>query len=346
MSLKPFYITLHVIIISILFFHPSYAVFHVAVSPPATSAWDDCNGNIRTINGVLPGDWKENEEVVTQWGSYSNKVYCTSTQWPYKLQIKLAGPLSSGANVLPVSSLKYIYTYAYNITHTKEATGTKNYYGSYVNFLDNIYADVYTCSSTDPDDIPILGTHTVDWEHQFKYAVQVPNNQPPGTYTGRISYRVEGIGGGMAVESYADITVTVGNYFRLSIDRGSIDFEKMSGGETKDNVPVEGIIITSKTNVGNPWYLKISNDSPLSTGPYLIPNSNFIWYGWSDGTGRWYGNGTNAMTLVPELMYSSGATESNNLPNGTNNHLKFKLTVPKGQPGGKYITNVKLTLTE
>jgi hypothetical protein len=45
-------------------------------------------------------------------------------------------------------------------------------------------------------------------------------------------------------------------------------------------------------------------------------------------------------------MYASGANEGNNLPNGTNNHLKFKLSIPKGQPGGKYLSNVKLTLTE
>ena len=152
--------------------------------------------------------------------------------------------------------------------------------------------------------------------------------------------------GGPTKTLTCQVQVTIDNYFRLSVDRGSIDFEKMKPGEAKDNIPVEGVIVTGKTNVGNPWYLKISNDSPLSSGPYIILNSNFIWYGWTDGSGTWYGNGTDQMSLTPMLVYSSGAGEGNNLPDGTKNHIKFKLTIPKGQPGGKYFSNIKLTMTE
>jgi hypothetical protein len=234
-----------------------------------------------------------------------------------------------------------MYTYAYNITNTKEAAGTKNNYATYVPFSTSdtlVYA-----SGAGADETPVFPAY-IDWEHQFKYAIQVPNNQPPGTYTGTITYKMND--GVTTLTRTCNLSVTVGNYFRLSVDRGSIDFEKMRPGEVKDNVPVEGVIITSKSNTGNPWYLKISNDSPLSSGPYVIPNSNFIWYGWSDGAGAWYGTGNNQMTFVPELMYASGATEYNNMPDGISNHLKFKLTVPRGQPGGKYISNVKLTLTE
>jgi hypothetical protein len=185
----------------------------------------------------------------------------------------------------------------------------------------------------------------VQGQIQFKYAVQVPNDQPAGTYNGTINYEIDQVGGATVTGS-ANIQVIVGNYFRLSTDRGTADFETMKPGQTKDNVPVEGIIITSKTNTGNPWFLKISDNSPLSAGPYIIPNSNLIWYGWTDGKGTWYGNGTNAVTLVPELMYASGAAETNNLPNGTNNHLKMKLTIPPGQPGGKYLSTIQLTMTE
>jgi hypothetical protein len=316
-------------------------VIHLAVSPPATSAWDGSNGTAITISGVLPGDFKENEEITTQWGSYSNKTYCNSNQNSYTLKISIGGDLTSGGNTIPYTSLKYIYTYAYNITNTKEATGAKNNYGSYIPF-STIDTLVYT-SGGGADETPGFPTY-IDWEHQFKYAVQVPNNQPPGTYTGTITYTMND--GTTTLTKTCNISVAVGNYFRLSVDRGTVDFEKMRPGETKDNVPVEGVIVSGKTNTGNPWYLKISNDGPLSSGPYTIPNTNFIWYGWTDGAGTWYGTGTNQLTFVPDLVYASGANEGNNLPNGTNNHLKFKLTIPKGQPGGKYLSNVKLTFTE
>jgi len=221
-----------------------------------------------------------------------------------------------------------------------EGQGTKSNYGQYVNF-QTAPTEVYRSTSFEAPAYPAF----VQAELQFKYGLSIPNNQPPGTYNGTIKYSIERIGG-TTYNGECPISVVVGNYFRLSVDRGSIDFEKMKPGETKDNVPVEGVIVTSKTNVGNPWYLKISNDSPLSSGPYVIPNSSFIWYGWTDGAGTWYGTGTNQMTFVPDLMYASGINDSNNLPNGTNNHLKFKLSIPKGQPGGKYLSNIKLTLTE
>jgi hypothetical protein len=202
------------------------------------------------------------------------------------------------------------------------------------------YATVYVST-------PAESASNVQGQFQFKYAVLVPDNQPAGTYAGTINYQVIRDDTLAVIKSgSANIRIIVGSYFRLSVDRGSADFETMKPGAVKDNVPAEGIIVTSKTNTGNPWYLKISNDNPLSSGPYIIPESNLIWYGWTDGKGTWYGNGNNSITLVPDLMYASGATEGNNLPDGTDNHLKFKLTIPSGQPGGKYLSNIKLTMTE
>jgi hypothetical protein len=319
---------------------PSYSANfsdRFAVSPPATWSGDKTDGTARSITGVLPSDFKEDQEITTAFGNYSNRVMCRGqNERQYRVSIRLNGNLISGSNIIPASSLKYMLTYTNGI-------GTISNYQKYVDFSPS-WNTVYlsgpvTIESPFPEDA------AAEKELQFKYAIQVPNNQPPGTYTANIEYLGEEIGGTSATRT-AQISVTVGSYFRLSVDRGTIDFEKMRPGETKDNVPVEGVIVTSKTNTGNPWYLKISNDSPLSSGPYVIPNSNFVWYGWTDGGGTWYGTGSDQITFVPELMYASGANEVNNLPDGTNNHLKFKLAVPKGQPGGKYLSTVKLTFTE
>ncbi|MFH1709670.1 MAG: hypothetical protein ABH860_01195 [bacterium] len=337
---KPFYVIFVFSAFCVSLILPSYSADfsdRFAVSPPAVWSGSNTNGTARTITGVLPSDFKENGEIVTVDGSYSNRVFCRGQNLrQYRASIRLNGDLISGVNTIPAANLKYMLTYTNGI-------GTVYNYQKYVDF------------STAPNTVYLSGPVTIESpspeqdsaerELQFKYAVQVPNDQLPGTYTANIEYSGEEIGG-TSVTRTAQISVTVGNYFRLSVDRSSIDFEKMKPGDVKDNVPVEGVIVTSKTNTGNHWYLKISNDSPLSSGPYVIPNSNFIWHGWTDGAGVWCGDGTNQMTFVPELVYSSGITEGNNLPNGTNNHLKFKLSIPKGQPGGKYLSTVKLTMTE
>jgi hypothetical protein len=309
-----------------------------AIYPPLTTVWsgDNTNGTVRSITGVLPGDFKEDNEVVTTFGSYSNRAFCRGLNLTqYRVSIYLDGNLTSGPNSIPASNLKYMLTYTSGI-------GTKYNYQKYVNF-SMAPSDVYL-SGPVAIESPSPEQPTAEVELQFKYAIQVPDNQPAGTYTANIIYR--GDEGAISATRTTPISITVGSYFRLSVDRGSVDFETMKPGAVKDNMPPDGIIITSKTNVGNPWYLKISNDNPLSSGPYIIPNSNLIWYGWTDGKGTWYGTGTNPITLVPDLIYASGASERNNMPDGTNNHLKFKLTIPGGQPGGKYITNIKLTMTE
>jgi len=343
------YIKLATLIVASLFFASSaYAATNFAVSPPATYAGNNTNGTARTITGALPGDYKEDGEIVTSFGSYSNGVYFDANlpaEVPYTLKIRIAGDLTSGPNNIPFTSLKYMYTYGRNSTFGVEAPGTKYNYQGYVPF-STAYQDVYLSGAPGTFEVPPTSGFPPErlrsWEHQFKYAIQVPANQPPGTYTGTIYYRVDPAG----TERTATISVTVGSYFRLSVDRTLIDFEKMSPGEIKDNVPVEGSIINSKVSTGNPWYLKISNDSPLSSGPYIIPNTNLIWYGWSDGSGKWFGNGDDQMTLVPQIMYSSSINEGVNIPDGISNHLKFKLTIPKGQPGGKYISNVRITMSE
>jgi hypothetical protein len=348
MPSKSFHIALFSIAVSIILASHSYCWYEIAVAPPADWSGGVSNvltGTIRTISNVLPSEWKENGEVVSANGNYSNTLLFSNTTNRFRAYIWLDTPLTSGTYTFPASSLKYMlsYVYAYygNLDpNNGEGTGDKTNYQKYVDFPP-AQTQVYYCSLAEAPAFP----NTVQIQCQFKYAIQVPNNTPPGTYDGIIKYRII-TDAPAQYDASCPIRVVVGNYFRLSVDRGSIDFGSMKPGEAKDNVPGEGIIVTAKTNTGNPWYLKISNDSPLSSGPYVIPNSNFIWYGWTDGAGTWYGTGTNPLTFAPELMYASGVSEKNNMPDGTNNHLKFKLTIPRGQPGGKYMSTVKLTLTE
>lgn len=140
--------------------------------------------------------------------------------------------------------------------------------------------------------------------------------------------------------------VTVSTLFQLSIDQGYIDFGKMKPGEIKGNIPPEGVTVQAQTNNSKPWYLKICNSSPFTYGDEIIPNNNFMWSGWTDGSGKWYGTGNNKMTTTPTLIYESAVSEYNNLPAGTSGHLKFRLKVPDDQAPGNYTTTVKFTMTE
>lgn len=149
-----------------------------------------------------------------------------------------------------------------------------------------------------------------------------------------------------SADQQATFTVSVASVFELSIDQGFIDFGRMKPGETKWNMPPAGIMIQAKTNGGKPWYLKISNDAPFSSGSNVIPNSGFSWYGWTNGSGKWYGTGENTISVTPGLVYSSGSGEDNNLPGGTVNYMKFRLKVPNNQAPGNYTTVVKFTMTE
>ncbi|MFC1767733.1 hypothetical protein ACFLZ2_04185 [Candidatus Margulisiibacteriota bacterium] len=234
---------------------------------------------------------------------------------------------------------------------TVNGQGTKyNYLGQKDFNTSYLYPDsyVYLTTSYEGQDIP-PGPNNPQGQVQteFKYFLDIPPTQPIGTYIGQIEYSMIDVAFPAITDTITvNVSIEVTAVFELKIDRSTIDFEEMLPGHEKANIPVEGIIATVKTSTGNPWYLKISNDTPLTSGPNIIPNKYFKWYGWSDGTGRWNGTGENSLSLMPELAYSSGAGEGTNTPDGTNNHFKFKLKIPPRQKSGKYISRVRLTLTE
>lgn len=141
-------------------------------------------------------------------------------------------------------------------------------------------------------------------------------------------------------------TLRVNTIFSLAVDQSTIDFMNMSQGESKENQPANGLLVTAKSNSPYQWYLKISAQRPLYCGPDEIPLENFFWHGWSDGRGTWYGNRPEPLPLSPVLTYVSSPNEGPNLPSGTINHFQFDLKIPKGQPAGKYSTTVLFTMTE
>lgn len=340
---------------AMVFASPSYCAGELGVQPPSnwesTGPQNDLTGTLRTISDVLPRDWKENNEYTDKYGgTCSNKVFFNADGNRYRVDIWLdpAG-LTSGPNFIPLTykgkpTFQYILTYVYAYygapADPRNGAGQGNNMASAYTQFTTSQSEIYRSTLAE-------GASGVQGQFQFKYAIAVPDNQAQGTYNGIIRYQVIRDDTFAVINSGSvGVKIVIGSLFRLSVDRGTVDFENMKPGDTKDNVPVEGVIVKSKTNVGNPWYLKISNDNPLSNGPYMIPNSNLIWYGWTVGKGTWYGNGTDQMSLVPMLVYAGGMSEGVNLPDGTDNHLKFKLAIPKGQPGGKYLSTIKFTMTE
>jgi hypothetical protein len=328
------------------------------VSPPAgeSDTGSMLVGTTRSISHAKPSSWAEckmQHSTYPPFGYYSNQVYYDAADYRYRFYIWISSPLSNGTNTIPTSSIKYMLTSVYNFYETgdwKNGTGPglKQNYQTYVPFSDTPDEIYYASDAIFPGaitaEVPTYPSKVVS-NFQFLYAIETPDNLPPGTYSGTISYQVVRDGEGIDTAT-CPFNITVDSVFKMSVDRGTIDFEKMKPGDTKDNMPVEGVIATCTSSNGNPWYLKVSNDAPLSNGPFMIPNSNFIWYGYTEGSGTWYGTGTDPLSLVPMLMYASGPLEGLNIPAGTKNHLKFKLSIPKGQAGGKYISNVRLTMTE
>lgn len=144
----------------------------------------------------------------------------------------------------------------------------------------------------------------------------------------------------------AKVKVEVKSVFKLSLDRNDINFRDLAPGESRDNIPETGIKVTSFSNTGRQWYLKLNSVSDLRDGERIIDSKNFQWYGWSEGKGKWTGTGSDIVKQTPALAYVADSTEFNNLPDGIDNYFKFRISVPQNQPAGFYETVVQFTMTE
>lgn len=140
--------------------------------------------------------------------------------------------------------------------------------------------------------------------------------------------------------------VHVESIFSIELNRTDIDFESISPGGTKYDIPSTGIKVTTKTNTGRPWCLSINALSNLQADDKYIDNQNFQWYGWTEGKGSWKGQKENAMELTPVTVYASSLEEGVNYPEGTHNYFKFKLTIPNNQKPGDYRSIIRFTITE
>ncbi len=133
--------------------------------------------------------------------------------------------------------------------------------------------------------------------------------------------------------------------FAIDLNYYSIDFGGMDMGDIKDDVPSNGLIVTLKTDQGNPWFLRIRTDMPLThvdNPSQVIPDTHFRWYGvsTSDVTNTTLVTSREDLT-VEKTVYSGAAAETE-----TDVTLKFELMLPALLQSGTYETTVVLTLTE
>lgn len=130
-----------------------------------------------------------------------------------------------------------------------------------------------------------------------------------------------------------------------------IDFDSMTRGAIKDEIPPDGFIIrctAGPNTVG--WDLSVKIEHPLtheSNPASIIPNTYFKWYGESTS------NLTNNSLIMQQrvefttfdtLIYTGNVDEDQ-----TDITLKFELTVPRDAQWGTYNTrfgDIVFTLTE
>lgn len=140
------------------------------------------------------------------------------------------------------------------------------------------------------------------------------------------------------------VVVTVQGSFNLVVNSDSFDFARLAPKQTGEMTRTDGIAVTGVSSSGNPWYLKVSAEKPLTSGSNTIPNENFTWYGTSEGTGAWHGTAEKSLA-DPGAAYVSSAEEANKA-NKVVNKFKFRLHVPEDTKPGDYRTTVMFTMTE
>jgi hypothetical protein len=139
--------------------------------------------------------------------------------------------------------------------------------------------------------------------------------------------------------------VTVQGTFNLMVNTDSFDFTRMSPGQSGEMSRAEGVEVAGASSDGNPWYLKVSAEKPLTSGSNTIPNENLTWYGSSEGQGQWNGAEENNLADPNAAAYISTAEEADQVKKIVNK-FKFMLRVPEDTKAGEYSTTVMFTMTE
>ena len=99
--------------------------------------------------------------------------------------------------------------------------------------------------------------------------------------------------------------------FSIETDLTSINFGAMNPNGTKGDVPSQGVTVKCTTDQGNPWYLRLHLETPLTNvnnPSSMISNENFWWYGMST-------TGSGALVMdeqdfsVEKVAYTASAGE-------------------------------------
>lgn len=159
----------------------------------------------------------------------------------------------------------------------------------------------------------------------------------------------------LAEEIFHDIpvSVVVGEVFRVSVDKETIEFGSISGefkviGEEER----EGFYnqVSCQGNNGQPWVLKVQcTGAPRFLGDdsgRTIPIENLKWkIVGKNGAGEVIKeNKFNSFKLRPEVVYiSSGA---DNTGNPVTLQFQYSFSVPGLAPAGRYHTGIVFTMTQ
>lgn len=157
----------------------------------------------------------------------------------------------------------------------------------------------------------------------------------------------------------AAVSVTVTPLFSVAVSLSTINFGSAQAGSWTELKTAGGSYhneVVCKSNNGQTWYIKIKVDHALTSGTDTIPLANFQWmcaYVGSKNAPYGAGTGTlaNTVAYIPfttsdALVYTCGASEKSNLPNGIGAQFNYGLSLPDTQPAGSYTATVTYTMTE
>ncbi|OIO32732.1 MAG: hypothetical protein AUJ70_04900 [Candidatus Omnitrophica bacterium CG1_02_40_15] len=157
----------------------------------------------------------------------------------------------------------------------------------------------------------------------------------------------------------AVMTMTIAPLFSVSVSLNTLDFGNVQPGLWKELKTAGGGYhneVVCKSNDGEIWHLKIKIDHALTSESKTIPLANLKWmcaYVGSKNSPYAAGTGTLAnaidyisFTTADALVYTCGADEKNNLPNGIGAQFNYGLSVPDTQSAGNYTAIVTYTMTE
>ena len=210
----------------------------------------------------------------------------------WELSISVLSPLTSGGFTIPNENFYWVGGWG--------GSGSGNW-DLGVGYLDTVPHIFYTA---DPSEYITPFPAPLSLSLQFN--VDIPGGQPAGIYTTSIVLKMRDTATSKEVEEIVNVTLEVNPSFSISASPSNLNFSQTDPGgttETKD------FSVTCSTNTNNPWSVNLRVISELTSGSYIIPNTNFHWsQGSLVGGGTWDA-GTGYVDTTPHTFYNSGAEE-------------------------------------